>query len=56
MLRYHETIMAKLSSQGAASFSQSHRVAPDANPIPGYEGMSFEQRRLAQDQNAARRR
>jgi hypothetical protein len=26
-----------------------------ATPIPGYETMTFEQRRLAQDQNAARR-
>jgi hypothetical protein len=56
MLRYHERIMTKLSNQGAASFSQSHRVAPETGGIPGYEGMSFEQRRLAQDQNAARRR
>jgi hypothetical protein len=48
--------MQKISSQGAASFSQSHRTAPDANPIPGYESMSFEQKRYAQEQNAARRR
>jgi hypothetical protein len=27
-----------------------------AAPIPGYETMTFEQKRLAQDQNAARRR
>jgi hypothetical protein len=56
MLRYHERMMQKISSQGAAGFSQSHRVAPDTNPIPGYESMSFEQRREAQDRNAARRR
>ena len=56
MLRYHEKIMQKLSSQGAASFSQQHRAAPDANGIPGYDKMTFEQRRQAQDQNAARRR
>jgi hypothetical protein len=56
MLRYHERMIQKISSQGAASFSQSHRAAPESSPIPGYEGMSFEQRRLAQDQNAARRR
>jgi hypothetical protein len=55
-LRFYEKMMNKISSQGAASFSQSHRVAPDANGIPGYDGMSFEQRRYAQDQNAARRR
>ena len=55
-LRFYEKMMNKISSQGAASFSQSHRTAPDANGIPGYDGMSFEQRRYAQDQNAARRR
>jgi hypothetical protein len=55
MLRYHETVMAKLSSQGAASFSQQHRAAPDTG-IPGFEKMTFEQRRFAQDQMAARRR
>ena len=55
-LRFYERLMQKVSSQGAASFSQSHRTAPDNNPIPGYEGMTFEQRRQAQDQNAARRR
>jgi hypothetical protein len=27
----------------------------DTSAIPGYEAMTFEQRRLAQDQNAARR-
>jgi hypothetical protein len=55
-LRFYEKIMNKLASQGAASFSQSHRAAPDTNPIPGYEKMTFEQRREAQDRNAARRR
>jgi hypothetical protein len=55
-LRFYEKMMNKISSQGAASFSQSHRTAPDTNGIPGYEGMSFEQRRYAQDQNASRRR
>jgi hypothetical protein len=55
-LRFYEKLMNKISSQGAASFSQQHRAAPDTNPIPGYESMSFEQRRQAQDQNAARRR
>jgi hypothetical protein len=33
---------------------QQPRAAPET--IPGYDKMSFEQRRLAQDQNAARRR
>jgi hypothetical protein len=55
-LRFYEKLMNKASSQGAANFSQQHRAAPDTNPIPGYDGMSFEQRRFAQDQNAARRR
>jgi hypothetical protein len=55
-VRFYETIMNKLTSQGGAIFSQSHRVPPDTAKIPGYEGMSFEQRRLAQDQYAARQR
>jgi hypothetical protein len=50
-----ERIMNKFSSQGTASFSQSHRTAPETNGIPGYEKMTFEQRRQAQDNNAARR-
>jgi hypothetical protein len=56
MLRFMERVMTKVSSQGAASFSQSHRVAPESSPIPGYANMTFEQRREAQDRNAARRR
>lgn len=55
-LRFFEKMMLKASSQGVPSFSQSHRAAPETNPIPGFENMSFEQRRHAQDQNAARRR
>jgi hypothetical protein len=55
-LRFYEKLMNKIGSQGAASFSQQHRAAPETNPIPGYENMSFEQRREAQDRNAARRR
>jgi hypothetical protein len=51
-LVFIEKVMAKLESQGAASFSQSHRAAPDADKIPGYENMTFEQRRFAQDQKA----
>lgn len=50
-----EAHITKLTSQGTASFSQQHRVAPDDKKIPGYEGMSFEQRRFAQDQLAQRR-
>jgi hypothetical protein len=55
MLRYHERMMQKISSQNTASFSQSHRVAPDGDDIPGFDKMTFEQQRFAQDQNAARR-
>jgi hypothetical protein len=54
-VEFMEKVMTRLTNQGAASFSQSHRAAPDADKIPGYETMSFEQRRFAQDQNAARR-
>jgi hypothetical protein len=54
-LRFYERMMHKVSSQGAASFSQQHRVAPDTGGIPGFGNMSFEQKRQAQDQNAARR-
>jgi hypothetical protein len=56
-LRFYERLMNKISSQGTAAFSQSHRAAPDTGrDIPGFENMSFEQRRHAQEQNAARRR
>jgi hypothetical protein len=51
-----ERMMQKFSSQGGAGFSQQHRSQPDAGKIPGFENMSFEQRRLAQDQLLARRR
>jgi hypothetical protein len=54
-LRFYEKLMQKASSQGVAGFSQQHRAAPETNTIPGYDKMSFEQRRQAQDQNAARR-
>jgi hypothetical protein len=50
-----ESHITKLTNQGGASFSQSHRAQPDNNKIPGYENMSFAQRRLAQDQLRARR-
>jgi hypothetical protein len=55
-LRFYEKMMNKISSQGAAGFTQSHRAPPETSPIPGFEKMSFEQRREAQDRNAARRR
>jgi hypothetical protein len=54
-LRFYERVMNKISSQGSASFSQQHRVAPDDRMIPGFDKMSFEQQRFAQDQLAARR-
>jgi hypothetical protein len=55
-LRFYEKLMQREISQGGASFSQQHRAAPDNAQIPGYDKMSFEQRRYAQDQLAARRR
>jgi hypothetical protein len=51
-----EKLITAVTSQGGASFSQSHRVPPETNSIPGYDKMSFEQKRLAQDQLATRRR
>jgi hypothetical protein len=54
-VRFYEKIMHQVTSQGGASFSTAHRVPPDTNNIPGYANMSFEQRRLAQDQLAQRR-
>jgi hypothetical protein len=55
-LRFFERMQQKVTSQGSASFSQQHRVAPDGGSIPGFEKMSFAQQRQAQDQLAARRR
>jgi hypothetical protein len=54
IVRGWETIINKFISQGTASFSQGHRVAPDSNEIAGYDKMTFEQRRYAQDQRARR--
>jgi len=42
----HERMIQKLTSQNTASFSQSHRVAPDANEIPGSDKMTFERSAL----------
>jgi hypothetical protein len=50
-----ERMMQKFSSQGSAGFSQQHRSQPESGKIPGFENMSFEQRRLAQDQRNSRR-
>ena len=55
-LRFYERMYQKITSQGSASFSTSHRVPADNKTIPGYENMSFEQRRFAQDQLAQQRR
>jgi hypothetical protein len=56
-LRFYERLMNKITSQGTASFSSAHRVPPETNNgIPGFDKMSFEQRRQAQDTLAARRR
>jgi hypothetical protein len=52
-LRFYEKLMNKIASQG---FSQSHRAPADTDAIPGYDKMSFEQRRQAQNNFAARRR
>jgi hypothetical protein len=55
-LRFFEKMQQRTTSQGAASFSQQHRVAPDGDGIPGFDKMDFMQQRQAQDQLAARRR
>lgn len=52
-----EKLMADTRSQGGAGFSQQHRDTQETNgKIPGYDTMSFEQRREAQDKSAAARR
>jgi hypothetical protein len=49
-----ENMIKRFQSQGVTAFSQAHREgAPEANKIPGYEKMTFEQRRQAQDQRRA---
>jgi hypothetical protein len=55
-LRFYEKMHHRITTQGSASFSQSHRVAPDDTTIPGFDKMTFAQQRFAQDQLAARRR
>jgi hypothetical protein len=55
-LRFYEKMQQKVTSQGAASFSQQHRAGPDDDKIPGFEKMSFAQQRHAQDRLAAARR
>jgi hypothetical protein len=55
-IEFYEKLLSKQTSQGVASFSQQHRVAPDDKSIPGFKDMSFAEKRFAQDQAAARRR
>jgi hypothetical protein len=44
-----ENLMRAFSNQGGVDFSQSHRAAQeDPGKIPGYDGMSFAQKRAAQ--------
>ena len=44
-----ESVVRLFSSQGGGSFSQSHRAAEeDTGKIPGYDQMSFAQKRAAQ--------
>jgi hypothetical protein len=51
-----ETIIRKFSSQGGADFDQRHRAEQDRGEIPGYDNMSFEQRRMHQMQQQEQRR
>jgi hypothetical protein len=53
-LRFYEKVINQLTNQGGASFSQQHRVPGEDRGIPGYEGMSFAEKRYAQDQRALR--
>jgi len=50
-----ETIMQKATSQGMAPFNGGGRTQNDPTVIAGYEGMTFEQRRHAQDLARQRR-
>jgi hypothetical protein len=53
-LRFYEKVITQLTNQGGASFSQQHRVPAEDRGIPGYDKMSFAERRFAQDQRALR--
>jgi hypothetical protein len=45
-----EYLMQQVSSQGLTRFNQAHRATPPSDQkIQGYQGMTFEQRRAAQD-------
>lgn len=50
-----ETIIQKATSQGTAPFNGSGRTQSDPTVIAGYDGMTFEQRRHAQDQARQRK-
>jgi hypothetical protein len=52
----YEAIIRQFSNQGGADFDQRHRTEKDQNEIPGYENMTFEQRRLHQMQQQEQRR
>ncbi len=55
MVEAFEDIVRLFSHQGGADYSQSGRAQPDNNgKIEGYDTMTFEQRRLAQDMRAGR--
>lgn len=56
MVEMFETLARSASGQGSASYSQSGRSeADDGGRIPGYDQMSFSEKRAAQDAMAARR-
>jgi hypothetical protein len=55
MVEMFEGLMKQFSGQGGADFTQSGRHEPDnTGKVPGYETMSFIQRRAAQDAAAGR--
>jgi hypothetical protein len=55
MIEAFEEVIRQFSHQGGAEFSQSGRQQQDnSGKIPGYETMSFVQRRAAQDAAAGR--
>jgi hypothetical protein len=50
-----EKLMGRMANQGGVQFSQSHRQnEPAPGTIPGFENMSFTERRIAQMNYAAR--
>jgi hypothetical protein len=53
-VNFYESVINKLTSQGGASFSQQHRVPGEDRGIPGYDKMSFAEKRHAQEQFRAR--